>query len=358
MSHSGGKITGNVTISDIKAVLATNENSEYALCRHASINIWAKYKPVKLNNDHTMDQWDSANGKWKDDADWFHGRTGCFGLVPYSSQYFSDIMSHTDGSMNGWTYERPEGNNTYRCRLVDFKEYNHAAPPMCSNFTVAPSNVESLGEITVGASFAMGGMDYVSLEDMGVEMYFGFAFVLNGTVVFFGTADTPNNGFIRIPSIPLSSAGTTYTVYPFLCNHYLEPQFGGNMGNNEYWTVPYLNTTTCTVSSGGGGGGGSTGINSYAIWANTSHTKFTVKVSNGSSSNYSISIRIRRAGRDWTTSPYNPDEKNYDNQSLPANQETTFANLDGGSANYNYHVMVIQNGTLRNDVGIFEEIVE
>ena len=92
MSHSGGKITGNVTISDIKAVLLASENSEYALCRHNNINIWSKYKPVKLNNAHTMDQWDSVNNKWAVTANWFHGTTGCFSLSPYETNIFSDWM--------------------------------------------------------------------------------------------------------------------------------------------------------------------------------------------------------------------------------------------------------------------------
>ena len=351
MSHSGGKITGYVTIDDIRTVLNDPSYSLYSLCRSQNINIWSKYKPVKLNNDHTMDQWDSVRNKWANNATWFHGTTGCFSLTPYQTNSFSDLMSHTTGGMNGWTYERPEGNATYRCRQVDFKEYYHNAQPMCSDFTVAPSIVESLGELQVGASFMLGGDDNVSLEEIGVSMYFGFAFTLNGNVVFFGTAEEPNNGYIRIPSIPLSSQGTTYTVYPFLCNHYLEPTFGSDMGQNTYWTIPNLTTTTCTVASGGG----SVGINAYAKWANTAHTKITVVVSNGFVSNYNISIRIRRTGRDWVESPYNPDEKNYDNQTLPGNQETTFANLDGGSADYNYHVMIIYNGVKRNDVGVFEE---
>jgi hypothetical protein len=341
MSHSGGKITGNVTISDIKAVLATSENSEYALCRHSSINIWAKYKPVKLNNSHTMDQWDSANGKWKDDADWFHGPSGCsFGLRPYSSSVFDDIISNTTGGMNGWVYERPVGNSTYRCRLVDFKEYNHLAPPALSNFICTQKTAQGKN-FSASCAMGVGGSDGVSLEDLQVPRYFGVALLnSNNGVVCHGTASVAGGADVSwtMPGLNLG----TYTVMPFLCSDAIPMTIGSFASQHTFYTCPNIAPSSVEVTS-------PTGVHDISFsgeWWDSAMSRFTMNITNNESTEYAATLYIRRTGRHWYDAAQRPDEADVP-LTLTANATTTVRrSVDSSTYQHDLYVRLTADGAL------------
>lgn len=48
MSNSGGKITAPVSIEDVRTVLGVSSYDLGTLCKSEKINMWAKYKPVRV----------------------------------------------------------------------------------------------------------------------------------------------------------------------------------------------------------------------------------------------------------------------------------------------------------------------
>ena len=116
-----------------------------------NINIWAKYKPVRLNTlfTNTADQWDSANNTWKSGATWWKGFGDTIGgIAPFRNATLSNVINaygnHANDPLNGWVYYSPTGTTQSPYRDTDFAGYNHEAPRPVENFNV-PSEVNEEG---------------------------------------------------------------------------------------------------------------------------------------------------------------------------------------------------------------------
>jgi len=343
MSNSGGKITGNVTISDIKAVLGTSENSLKNLCRHSSINIWAKYKPVKLNDRNTRSQLDENSGKWKSDANWFHGTTGAFGLRPYSSSVFSDIISNTTGGMNGWVYERPEGNSTYPCRQIDFMQYNHLAPPALFAFICTAKTAQGKS-FTGTCGQSPGGGDEVSLEDLQVPKYFGVALVnSNNGVVCHGTNASPGISTVIWNSMPGLTYGT-YTAVPFLCSDAIEFSIGSFASQHTFYTCPNIATAQVEVTS-------PTGVHDITFageWYTSAKNGFWVDITNDEGTTYTAKLYIMRSGRSWDQYGDHsyPDESVQDLELTKNSTIRAYGLTDGSTYNHNVFLRLNSDGAV------------
>ena len=151
MAYANGKITAPVSIYDIQQALSTSQNDLGSLCRNASINMWAKYKPVtrqnlidttgQLNNPTTNKTWKTsaaieAGGHqgeswWKGD-DTNHGLTVPFVTATWSPAGFvtalNSVAAMINGAKNGWTYTPPAGGMAAPFRQIDFLQYNKNAP--------------------------------------------------------------------------------------------------------------------------------------------------------------------------------------------------------------------------------------
>lgn len=347
MSYANGIVSAPVSISDVQSALGNTSGDLATLCTASSINMWAKYKPVKNSLIDTTGQWDLSNKVWKSSATWFQGVSPAVcGLIPYETTSFANVKSNTTGGSNGWTYQRPTGGSSSPYRLTDFAMYNHNASPAAFGFSV-PEKQESLKEFNAMCGMAAADADNVAIADFNTNVYFGFAFVnSSGTVVYHGTSDTPLTGGVHISSFALTTYGT-YTVYPFFCTEAITPTTN-SMGNHTYWTVPNVSPATCQVTTAGG----TTGVAVAAEWWLNSSTRVNVIITNGSSSTYSANIYIRRVGRKQGSSPYS-DEANYASNpvSVPANTEIS-VRVGAGSTNYNYHAIVVLAGGQTFDVPV------
>ncbi len=131
MSYSNGIITAPVSIYDVQRTLGSSSPDLGTLCKHANINKFARFKPVKYTSILPITD---ANRKSV-----AHGIT-IPDVVTSSSITGSAIM---DAAGNDWDYEPPTGGSTYPYRLTDFANaehpssygyYHNAVPPIQVNY--------------------------------------------------------------------------------------------------------------------------------------------------------------------------------------------------------------------------------
>lgn len=250
MAYSSGKITAPVSIYDVQQALGNSSGDLGTLCQASSINMWAKYKPVRLNViDTVTGQWDATNNTWLSTATWWKGLANNFaGLTPCEVGTIAQIVSHYDGDMNGWSYDKPGGGANQPFRLTDFAGYNHRAPAAIENFYIAP-------EITEGGSFFASAMmsmpasdaDYITLADFQSlaygELYFGVAFYNRSTnqMVARCTAATAGEAGVEgnfTDSGHIIAKNTQCYVYPFLSNTRLYLTDTQDVSGVKLWTCP------------------------------------------------------------------------------------------------------------------------
>ena len=143
MAYSSGVINTPVEIEDIQDAL--NDSSEddlNDLCRHANINPWAKYKPVRYpQNDTRHDpsypsiSWLTVSGGvevWNSYAYWWRNPQYVFSeeinTCGFSIPAVSGVDDNIANELGPWTYNRPRGgayNEPYR--QLDFNQYYHYA---------------------------------------------------------------------------------------------------------------------------------------------------------------------------------------------------------------------------------------
>ena len=143
MGYSSGVINTPVEIEDIQDAL--NDSSEddlNDLCRHANINPWAKYKPVRYpQNDTRHDpsypsiSWLTESGGvkvWNSYAYWWRNPQYVFSeeinTCGFSIPAVSGVDDNIANELGPWTYNRPRGgayNEPYR--QLDFNQYYHYA---------------------------------------------------------------------------------------------------------------------------------------------------------------------------------------------------------------------------------------
>lgn len=257
MSYTNGVITAPVSISDVKQALNTSENDLGRLCSHQNINIWAKYKPVRLNVLSTLDQWDFTNDTWKSDSDWWNGLSSNFGgITPYFVTSLDNLRAAYDGGMNGWAYQKPVGTILSPYRLTDFAGYWHAAPPPVQNFSI-------INEIVQGTSFtAMAIMssssvnpDAITLSDFTFDnqgtissMYFGVVWYNSSNVAVYRCTSTTGGTASVLADFQQGQPSLgTYTVYPFLCNMVIDIDDTVIPSGAKFYTCPNLSPVTVEV---------------------------------------------------------------------------------------------------------------
>lgn len=331
MSHSAGKITAPVTNDDVNATLGTKHTGVDAMCTDSHINIWSKYKPIKTGIINTDSQWDKANNTWKSTATWWKGADGNCGFTLYSTTTFANIISKTDGSMNGWTYTgTPTGGASSPYRISDFAGYNHNATPAVSAFTCS-TKLKNRGMFSAACDIVTEGEDNVSIAHFAQELYFGVAICnVNGGVVFHGTNSTPFDGCIAFQLSGISIG--IFDVVPFLCTKAITPQVGGFSQTYTFYTLPYVKKNKLTITSS------MATITATGVWNNSAKTSMTISVQNSDSTAYSGAIYVRYIGHDWT-SPSSVTEPNSTSLTFAAKSTKTYT-FTGLSSSHAYRVQV------------------
>lgn len=251
MSYSNGIITAPVSIYDVQRAIGASSPDVGTLCKHANVNMWAKYKPVRLYQviDTVTGQWDFTNNKWLSTATWWKGLSGAFaGITPPSGiTSWALLLSAYDGGNNGWTYDQPQG-GIHPFRLQDFAGYNHLANKPVENFYIAPQVIQD-GHFTASAIMSQpdANGDYISLADLTNlavgDLYFGVAFYSGTTMKCRVTADEAGAAGVMANfsgsgnMLPLGN----YKVYPFLSNKKLALSDTSDPTGLTLYTCPCVN---------------------------------------------------------------------------------------------------------------------
>lgn len=251
MSNNSGTISAPVnTKADVQYVLTGSTSgsaSLSALCTHANINPFAKYKPVCFANS-IPDRNAAVNPWWKAGGD-------C-GLVPYMLRDYSDIANHCDGTMNGWQYIKPTG-GIYPYRLVDSNGYNHNVSTSVKMFSLVPPRVGSSANDEFVARLqnpsGTNALHWIDIDTIKYT-YFGVYVIKNGGVTSHKvTAQTTLIGGGGEGSGDMFSVSTygwsdgDYTVYPFFSEEPLTDS--GTSVISNFWSIPMTSPVTLTVSN-------------------------------------------------------------------------------------------------------------
>ena len=218
-------ITAPVSIKDLQQCFGLSDTDLGTLISKANINIWAKYKPVRLNSiDTVTNQWDATNNTWKNTATWWKGSTvtAIGGIVPKQVLGLDNLAAQYDGNLNGWIYNKPSGGSLQPYRLQDFAGYNHNAIKAIDSFYINNSIVQN-GSFTASAIKASPSIqtDNLTLSDFSSQafdtLYWGIVFTQNGQAKAAVTSQTAGDASVSATfegsgnSLPLG----TYKVYPF-----------------------------------------------------------------------------------------------------------------------------------------------
>ena len=147
--YSNGKITAPVSIYDVQRALGVGSNDLKTLCDSETLNLWAKYKPVRLvsQNDSPAPITDStrrqnsygvhvgANYDFAPTTDMYEIEQAC-------QQFGITTMAQLEAAISQGFLKRSGPTANYFCRLTDFvhtndggtthsdgKGYNHNAAP-------------------------------------------------------------------------------------------------------------------------------------------------------------------------------------------------------------------------------------
>lgn len=241
MGQSNGIITAPVSIDDVKTVLGATSYDLGTLCRHAGVNMWARFKPVSRRNLFGIQ------------ADYYKADDGNFGItLPASKTKLADLEAVVTGGLNGWGYDKPTGGDNAPFRLLDFDGYDHKAKSPITGANINPTTVyASGGTLAVALSPSQYTGRNIKLEeiaDVG-DKYLGL-YVRNAakTVARWITCTgTLKSAPTSTATIDMSSlAAGTYYAYPFLA----DTRMTANQNiANVYWPLPYTSVVGIDVKS-------------------------------------------------------------------------------------------------------------
>lgn len=124
MSIVNGIITAPVTLEDVRSVLNEDSNDIATLCKSNNINMWSKYKPVKLRKKFVTDTLNSDGKSWTAPSGklgWWLGNNTVDDaalVIPLVTS-----KSNFDDNKAKWTYNKPYGGDSSPYRLSDFAGY-------------------------------------------------------------------------------------------------------------------------------------------------------------------------------------------------------------------------------------------
>lgn len=207
-------ITAPVSISNVKETLGESSNSLGNLCISDRVNMWAKYKPVRLAEFSTV-----GNSQWYrgDDLD-----CGIQVISNYGS-VISMVADAKEDKIENWIYKKPRGGEKEPFRLGDFNKYYHnSQTPLVwggqteTGITNAYATIyfDSQGSSDVELTF---NDIYLNGNSFG-DLYFGIA-IYNDSNQFVGCQTQPfrqtNNFGVTNIFIAGSNITGSYRVIPF-----------------------------------------------------------------------------------------------------------------------------------------------
>lgn len=263
-----GIITAPVSIYDVMQCFGSGRNDLGDLIVNVSINMWAKFKPVRSYQSGLLDTVSQlSNGVWNNalSSQWWRDTVNAaglrigYGINPIRRTSLEDLFQAYQAGTQ-WSHIRPNGidlgGSTYPYRLLDFHQYNNKAPQPLGSISAPSSLVLTTGEawsidvammINQDDEEPVANRDYVTPEDILKQVwvdendnpacYFGFALMdSNGVAKIWVTG----NRYYGVGNNGSRLSEGTYTIMPFYTNRLL-PQ-DESLGN--------LNPGPSTIPSG------------------------------------------------------------------------------------------------------------
>lgn len=263
-----GIITAPVSIYDVMQCFGSGRNDLGDLIANVSINMWAKFKPVRSYQSGLLDTVSQlSNGVWNNalSSQWWRDTVNAaglrigYGINPIRRTSLADLFQVYQAGTQ-WSHIRPNGvdlgGSTYPYRLLDFHQYNNKAPQPLGSISAPSSLILTTGEawsidvammINQDDEEPVANRDYVTPEDILKQVwvdendnpacYFGFALMdSNGVAKIWVTG----NRYYGVGNNGSRLSEGTYTIMPFYTNRLL-PQ-DESLGN--------LNPGPSTIPSG------------------------------------------------------------------------------------------------------------
>lgn len=242
-------------VNDALGIATANRlTSVEPLCKHANIQKWAKFKPVKYNKTDTSAQFNYTNNKWKNGSYWWQANNGMCGLaIPLFNSLNDLLMDYVGVHPLGyqyiypWSYDPPTGGDQAPYRIGDFAGYRDNPRPAINNFMTdqrayfksGGQHVTSDTKVTASVGFNVVSYENgasLALADFGkningiADCYFGVVIVdtpadiVNNVVNYTGLITTSKkireDDFMPSVDIPLTDItgsvdGKTYVAVPF-----------------------------------------------------------------------------------------------------------------------------------------------
>ena len=292
MSYSGSVINAPVQISDIQHVLGVSGGGDLAtIIGQASINKWARYKPiVRPVIDTVTGQWDKNNNCWLTSANWWKGGDGHCGLT-FSAFTEIGTLSNTNSFLYKlvhlllpWTYTKPTGGSIAPYREQDFAQYFHDAVEPVGRLANAGGTIyapasgagtrtlslnydaPAAGDLNLTLSdFAHGGTSFTQFY-LAVAMINGNRWIVASSVNKIGMTGST----VIETQIGYSDIGT-WQIIPFLSSVNINAY--GEQVVGTYISAGYDQLDTITIASSGS----VYQIFASASWTNRAYTQLGVQ---------------------------------------------------------------------------------
>lgn len=288
MSYSNGIISAPVRLrknnGDIELAVG-NTSGDLATCiRYGNINMWAKYKPIRLSSKSTLNY-----------PDWWKGTDGKCGI---GIDTFDELGSATSPSQNTflyllkngqlpWTYNRPRGgayNEPFR--MTDFINYNAAARNPFGD--IATTDIW-LDNNVFRIDYDLEPSDYgLSVSDISVggkslaQYYLGLLMWSGNTVICVTSSRQLGTSSISIIIENASSLVGNWRIIPFFSNW--EYPIGATYKTGTYFSANITTPILITVHASGT----VYDVDSVAYWSATNRITIIPTVSNSSSGQMTV----------------------------------------------------------------------
>lgn len=244
----------------------------------ANLNIWSKYKPVRLAQNFT----DMS----------FYKADNC-GLFAKSVDKISGLPDVIDGNMNGWYYKRPTGGTGQPYRLGDFRGYCPKAERPFYDLLV-PEKIQKGTMLNVDATILLDSDTSITVADLAMSNYYFGAYVVGSGSNCVKTATAPIKDLIASVTFDTTNWGTgEHKIYVFLSPGFIEQTTDVNI-SGTYYTLPLQPIRTVNVVTQAVTG---PFITSSECWSNGTTANYTIRITQGrqgeSVSGFIIKFRFR-----------------------------------------------------------------
>jgi len=301
----------------VKEALGAGSHKWSVLCKHANINKWSKWKPVRFNKEEPLVANDIRGVK--------------AGLsIPSQTSETAMMSAYRGDPIQQWIYLKPRGGNNNPSepyRIGDFRNYEHGAQRFYD--VIIPDKIFTT---TLGVALNMTSTNayWINWSDLQLESnYFGILVVKKGNTTPYNKAistqtlsDSEEAPYVEV-SLPSPVVGDTYEVFSFISETINGPFLLIENGMGE---VSYLLPISVTLE---------------AYW-NVSYSRinWTLIITNNSGASFNISggYLYVRYGDNLITDPIQTGE--YQNfltspLTVPAGGLTLNGYWDGLLPNYN-----------------------